>query len=210
MNFSKSNFVVKVNGELNFNSIQQKLKEENQFIPVGPFDENYTIEEIINNNLIGKYVDFFGQVKDWVLNVELENKSSNYILGADIVKNVSGYNLSRFIVGGEGDYGNIKNVTFRTLPILKMPKVGGQILNGVRIVCLLENQNKIKEFFQNEKLDFIHFNKIGVFDIESEIDLDGIEKLIVRKFLLKNGIPKLFPNTIIENEKLIKRIQSNF
>jgi len=75
MNFSKSNFVVNVNGESNFNSIQQKLKEENQFIPVGPFDENYTIEEIINNNLIGKYVDFFGQVKDWVLNVELENKS---------------------------------------------------------------------------------------------------------------------------------------
>lgn len=210
MNFSKSNFVVKVNGELNFNSIQQKLKEENQFIPVGPFAENYTIEDIINNNLIGKYVDFFGQVKDWVLNVELENKSSNYILGADIVKNVSGYNLSRFIVGGEGDYGNIKNVTFRTLPILKMPKVGGQILNGVRIVCLLENQNKIIEFLENGKNDFIHFNKIGVFDIESEIVLDGIEKLIVRKFLLKNGIPKLFPNTIIENEKLIKRIQSNF
>ena len=162
MNFSKSNFVVKVNGESNFNSIQQKLKEENQFIPVGPFDGNYTIEEIINNNLIGKYVDFFGQVKDWVLNVELENKSSNYILGADIVKNVSGYNLSRFVVGGEGEFGNIKNVTFRTLPILKMPKVGGQILNGVRIVCLLENQNKIKEFFQNEKLDFIHFNKMFI------------------------------------------------
>lgn len=210
INFSKSNFVVKVNGETDFNSIQQKLKKENQFIPIGPFEADFTIEEIVNNNIFGKFVDYFGQVKDWVINVELGSNNSNYILGADIVKNVSGYNLSRFVVGGEGRFGKINTVSFRTLPLLKMPKVSGQILNGIRIVCLLENMKKIKELLVIENLKFIHFDEIGVIDIESEVIPIEVENFIVRKFSLKNGFLKLFSNTKVENENLIKRIQSNF
>ena len=48
----------------------------------------------------------------------------------------------------------IISVTFRTLPIQKKTNVLGQILNGYRIVCLLENLEEI----ENRRLEVLSAN----------------------------------------------------
>ena len=63
-----------------------------------------------------------------------------------MVKNVSGYNLARLIVGARGKLGKIDWVTFRTLPIFKKPNLKKQILNGLRIVVLPEYISKIIQY----------------------------------------------------------------
>lgn len=210
ISFSKPNFIVKANGNYSFKQLQKELIKANQFIPIGPFEVDYKIEEIINHNLIGRYVDYFGHAKDWVINVALNSKMIHYTLGADIVKNVSGYNLSRLVVGGRGEFGLINSATFRTLPLNKKPKVNGQILNGTRIVCLLENLEFISNYFKKNNYQIIVYNSIGVIDILENIEFHEIQKYILREFKLKNGIPYLDSKVRIENEELINRIKSNF
>ena len=210
ISFSKPNFIVKVNGHYSFKQLQKQLIKANQFIPIGPFEVDYKVEEIINHNLIGRYVDYFGHAKDWVINVELNSKMIHYTLGADIVKNVSGYNLSRLVVGGRGEFGLINSATFRTLPFNKKPKIKGQILNGKRIVCLLENLEFISNYFKKKNYQIIVYKSIGVIDILENIEFYEIKKYILREFKLKNGIPYLDSKVRIENKKLINRIKSNF
>jgi len=203
---SKSNMIVKVSGDVAINKVQSELEKHNQFIPIGPFDFDYQISEIVNNNLIGKFVDEFGRVKDWVLNIDLKTNSNTLHLGVDVVKNVSGYNLSRLIVGGLGEFGEIKSITFRTLPIQKKTNVSGQILNGYRIVCLLESLEEIKKFLKDSNSRFIIYRSIGVVDISKDFD----SNLILKKYKLKNGIPIKFETVKNLNHKIIEGIKAHF
>lgn len=203
---SKSNLIIKVGGDETINKIQSELEKHNQFIPIGPFDFDYQISEIVNHNLIGKFVDNFGQIKDWVLNIELNTNSNTMHLGADVVKNVSGYNLSRLIVGGLGEFGEIKSVTIRTLPIQKKTNVSGQILDGYRIVCLLENLEEIEKLLEDSNSQFIIYRSIGVVDISKDID----SNLILKKYILNNGIPIKMETEKNLNHKIIEGIKSHF
>lgn len=200
----QSNLIIKVSGDEPINKIQSELEKHNQFIPIGPFDFDYRISEIVNHNLIGKFVDDFGQIKDWVINIELNSNTLH--LGADVVKNVSGYNLSRLIVGGLGEFGEIKSVTFRTLPIQKKTNVSSQILNGYRIVCLLENLEEIEKLLKDSNFQFIIYRSIGVVDISKNLD----SNLILKKYNLKNGIPIKIETVKNLNHKIIEGIKSHF
>ena len=206
INISQSNLIIKVSGDESINKIQSELENHNQFIPIGPFDFDYQISEIVNHNLIGKFVDDFGQIKDWVINIELNSNSNTLHLGADVVKNVSGYNLSRLIVGGLGEFGEIISVTFRTLPIQKKTNVLGQILNGYRIVCLLENLEEIEKLLEDSNSQFIIYRSIGVVDISKDFD----SNLILKKYILKNGIPEKMVHKENLNHKIIEGIKAHF
>jgi hypothetical protein len=217
--FSKPNFIIKVESKRKLSEIQDYLKSHSQFIPIGPFNVDYSIIDIIDFNLFGDYGNEFGQVKDWVINLELNTSNKDLILGADIVKNVSGYNLFRLIVGARGELGKINWVTFRTLPIHKMKEIdSSQILNGVRIVTLPEYIFQIKQYIENKKLNYKIYNEIAVIDIaiKKELIISEFEKndyLKIKKYVkklyqLKNGIPILInPN---KNQTIIEEIKSNF
>lgn len=206
INISQSNLIIRVSGDETINKVQSELERYNQFIPIGPFDLDYQISEIVNHNLIGKFVDDFGQVKDWVLSIDLKTNSNTLHLGAGVVKNVSGYNLTRFMVGGGGEFGEIKSVTFRTLPIQRKTNVLGQILDGYRIVCFLENLHEIEALLIKSQIQFVKYPSIGVFDISNNID----SPLILKKYILKNGISIKMEIQKNLNQKIVEGIKSHF
>jgi len=218
--FSKSNFIVKVKGSSKLADIQNILKSESQFIPIGPFNFDYSIKEIIDYNLFGDYGNEFGQVKDWVINLELNTNNKNLILGADIVKNVSGYNLFRLIVGARGDLGKVNWVTFRTLPIHKMTNIKDfQILNGFRIVSIPEHIFQLSQFLKKNNFEYKIFNNIAVVDISipkiskmknfEHNDYPHVKKYIEKIYKLENGIPSII-NPQNKNQAIIDEIKSNF
>lgn len=218
--FSKSNFIVKVKGNSKLSDIQNILKMDSQFIPIGPFNFDYSIKEIIDYNLFGDYGDEYGQVKDWVINLELNTSNKNLILGADIVKNVSGYNLFRLIVGARGGLGKVNWVTFRTLPIHKMTNIKDiQILNGRRIVTLPEYIFQLTQFLKVRNFEYKIFKNIAVVDISiqnsskmenfEQNDYPKIKKYIEKMYKLKNGIPFII-NPQNKNQSIIDEIKSNF
>ena len=67
--FSKPNFIVKVNSSSKIFDIQHQLQYYDQFIPIGSFDIDFTIKEIIDFKLFGGFVEKFGNVENWVLNM---------------------------------------------------------------------------------------------------------------------------------------------
>ena len=62
------NFTVQVSAEFGFHELQSELNKYDQFIPLGPFSIPFKVNEIIEYNLIGGYVEDFGQPKDWIIN----------------------------------------------------------------------------------------------------------------------------------------------
>ena len=207
-----NNFTVKVNPAIGINDLQVELEKSNQFIPLGPFSTDVKIDDIIEFNLIGGFVELFGQPKDWIINAEISTSTGDVETGADVVKNVSGYNLTRFIAGSRGKIGKLRKVTFRTLPIRKKINVEPcKILNGFRIVLLPDKIQDIEKLLLKQPCNIQIFAKNGIVDIElfQEFKLEKIIPKIEKWYVLKNGVPFPLNENNSEYHKLIEKLTEN-
>lgn len=202
------NFTVKVNPAIGIHELQVELENSDQFLPLGPFSENVKVNDILEFNLIGGFVEMFGQPKDWIINAEVSVLTCHVETGADVVKNVSGYNLTRFIAGSRGMMGKLQKVTFRTLPMRKKIIVEPcKILNGFRIVLLPEKLSDIENLLLQQQCKFQIFAKHGILDIEmSEEKLVEVIPNIEKIYMLKNGVPSLLNE--VENSDYQKLIEN--
>ena len=96
------------------------LAEQKQFLPlVVPFLERATIGGIVAANSSSPLRHAYGGVRDFCLGMEfvtgegLQAKS-----GGRVVKNVTGYDLHKLLIGSLGTLGVITRVNFRTFPLL--------------------------------------------------------------------------------------------
>jgi len=214
INHQINNFTVRISSNVKIHDLQTKLYKSDQFLPLGPFLNNFKIHEIINFNLIGGYIESFGQPKDWIINVVINNSNNKIETGADVVKNVSGYNLTRFISGSRNKLGEINEITLRTLPFNKINKnyEPCQIENGFRAVLLPSQVYIIEKLLINNQIKYQSFNSVGIIDYvyAGKRVLDD-KKLFFKKFYkLQNFIPILL-NKKEDNDynKLIMKLGEN-
>ena len=111
-----ANLTAQVAGDATIDEVQKQLKKNNQFIPIGPFKKNTTIKEIIDYNLLGCFCHQFGTIKRWLLNTELIITGKTIQTGANVMKNVSGYDLTRILINAQGSLGSINSATFKLYP----------------------------------------------------------------------------------------------
>jgi hypothetical protein len=93
---------------------QVKLREQNQWLPI---DGNpaRTLGELVECNSTGPMRLGFGAWRDLLLGVQFENGAGELITaGGRTVKNVAGYDLTKFMVGQFGIFGKIITLTTRT------------------------------------------------------------------------------------------------
>jgi len=155
-----------VSGSAEVNAIQDALKVQGQFIPIGPFCEGITIEEAIIHNLIGTFSDQFGTLQNWLLNTTLRTLAGEFSTGADVMKNVSGYDLTRLLIGSCGKLGMILRATFKLLPVEYQPVSGQPPLNtGFRLITLPSEFSKIVKNLHSLGAQTAGFENLGVIEI---------------------------------------------
>ena len=96
------------------------LAEQKQFLPLAvPFSERATIGGIVAANSSSPLRHAYGSVRDFCLGMEfVTGEGVQAKSGGRVVKNVTGYDLHKLVIGSLGTLAVITRVNFRTFPIL--------------------------------------------------------------------------------------------
>jgi glycolate oxidase subunit GlcD len=115
------NQVITVGAGMSFKTLQQKLKQHNQWLPLRPpfFQDSSTVGRLIALAACGPERLLYGAPRDMLLGLRYINSSGQLIAaGGRVVKNVAGYDITRLITGSAGTLGFITEATWRvsTMP----------------------------------------------------------------------------------------------
>ena len=96
------------------------LGEQRQFLPLTiPFSDRATIGGIVGANSISPLRHAYGGVRDFCLGMEFVTGEGTLAKsGGRVVKNVTGYDLHKLLIGSLGTLAVITRVNFRTFPLL--------------------------------------------------------------------------------------------
>ncbi len=96
------------------------LAEEKQFLPLAvPFADHATIGGIVAANSSSPLRHAYGGIRDYCLGMEfVTGEGSVAKSGGRVVKNVTGYDLHKLLIGSLGTLAVITRVNFRTFPLL--------------------------------------------------------------------------------------------
>jgi glycolate oxidase FAD binding subunit len=96
------------------------LAEQNQFLPLAvPFLDRATIGGIVAANSSSPLRHAYGAVRDFCLGMEfVTGDGTRAKSGGRVVKNVTGYDLHKLLIGSLGTLAVITRVNFRTFPLL--------------------------------------------------------------------------------------------
>ena len=98
---------------------QEKLSHNGQWLPLDPPDRgNATVGGVIATNRWGPRRHRYGSAKDWVIATTTINGKGEIVrAGANVVKNVSGYDLNKIYIGSRGTVGIITDLSFKLSPM---------------------------------------------------------------------------------------------
>ena len=106
--------VVKAAAGATLGQLQRELARHGQFLPLDG-DQELTIGELILHNVWGPLRIGFGAARDLLLGARfIDGRGGDIRTGGRTVKNVAGYDLSRFMVGSLGEMGMLIEATLRT------------------------------------------------------------------------------------------------
>lgn len=94
--------------------VNERLADSGQFLPInGPGE--ITLREVVEHHLWAGLRVGFGSVRDHLLGLRfIDGQGRDIHVGGRTVKNVAGYDLTRFMTGSFGAFGLIHEVTLRT------------------------------------------------------------------------------------------------
>jgi hypothetical protein len=105
---------VTISADVTLSAAQAKLAEVNQWLPIDG-DVQSALGELVENNSTGPLRLGYGGWRDLLLGVQFLNGKDELITaGGRTVKNVAGYDLSKFMVGQRGIFGRLVTLTTRT------------------------------------------------------------------------------------------------
>src|SRR3982751_4161223 len=110
-----------ISADVTLAAAQAKLAELGQWLPIDG-DVHSALGELVENNSTGPLRLGFGGWRDLLLGVQFSNGRGELITaGGRTVKNVAGYDLTKFVVGQRGVFGRLVTFTARTY---RLPAAG--------------------------------------------------------------------------------------
>jgi glycolate oxidase len=99
--------------------LQNAVKEKKLFYPPDPSSRGSCfIGGNVAENSGGPKAVKYGVVKDYVLNLEVVLPTGEIIwTGSNVIKNVTGYNLTQLMVGSEGTLGIVTKIVLKLIPL---------------------------------------------------------------------------------------------
>jgi glycolate oxidase FAD binding subunit len=119
ISYEPSELVLRARTGTRLSDLEQLLDEQKQMLAFEPphFGENDTLGGAIATGLSGPRRPFYGSARDFVLGTGVINgKGEALSFGGQVMKNVAGYDLSRFMCGALGTLGLITDVSVKVLP----------------------------------------------------------------------------------------------
>src|SRR4051812_25752197 len=105
---------VTISADVTLAAAQAKLAEFNQWLPIDG-DMQIALGELVESKSTGPLRLGYGGWRDLLLGVQFLNGRGELITaGGRAVKNVAGYDLSKFMVGQRGIFGRLVTLTTRT------------------------------------------------------------------------------------------------
>jgi glycolate oxidase FAD binding subunit len=107
-----------VEAGISLREIADLLASHRQFLPLSvPFAERATVGGTVASGVDGPLRQFYGTARDYVLGMEFVTGAGVLAKsGGRVVKNVSGYDIHKVMIGALGTLGIITKVNFRTFP----------------------------------------------------------------------------------------------
>ena len=100
--------------EVPLRAAQRALGEIDQWLPIDG-SADVPLGQLVERNSTGPLRLGYGAWRDLLLGIQFENGRGELITaGGRVVKNVAGYDLTKFLVGSAGIFGRIKALTVRT------------------------------------------------------------------------------------------------
>jgi glycolate dehydrogenase FAD-binding subunit len=99
-------------------NLDRELGKHGQMLPLGaPFLASATVGGTIVSGVDGPLRQFYGTARDFVLGMEFVNgEGVAGKSGGRVVKNVTGYDLHKLMIGSLGTLGIVTRINFRTFP----------------------------------------------------------------------------------------------
>lgn len=115
------NLTLSVESGITLSEVQRRLAKEGRgyFLPLDPpFTERATIGGIVATNSSGPKRLLYGTARDLITGIKAVFPNGDIVVsGGKTVKNVSGYDMCKVLIGSFGTLGIICEVTFKLLPL---------------------------------------------------------------------------------------------
>jgi glycolate oxidase FAD binding subunit len=115
------NLTLSVESGITLSEVQKRLAKEGRgyFLPLDPpFTERATIGGIVATNSSGPKRLLYGTARDLITGIKAVFPNGDIVVsGGKTVKNVSGYDMCKVLIGSFGTLGIICEVTFKLLPL---------------------------------------------------------------------------------------------
>jgi FAD/FMN-containing dehydrogenase len=119
LEYHPEDMTVTVQTGITLASLQRKLSEDGQWLPIDPAGaDKITIDEVINRNLSGPRRYGYGTIREQLIGLKAILADGRIVQnGGKVVKNVAGFDLCKLFVGSQWTLGIVVEATFRLRPL---------------------------------------------------------------------------------------------
>ena len=116
--YEPADLTISVEAGLSFRGLRETLAANGQFIPLDPpFDDNATIGGVIAANTSGPRRRRYGTARDMVIGMTFATVAGNLVQsGGMVVKNVTGLDMAKILIGSFGTLGAVTSINFKVFP----------------------------------------------------------------------------------------------
>jgi len=117
--YDPGDLTVSVDAGMPLSELSKALAEKNQFLPLAvPCSATSTIGGAIASGIDSTLRQQYGTARDFLIGAEFVDGTGNRCKsGGRVVKNVTGYDLHKLLIGSIGTLGVITRLNFRTFPL---------------------------------------------------------------------------------------------
>ena len=119
--YDPADLTLSVDAGMQLSQLQKILGEQKQFVPLAvPFFETATIGGTVASGMGSAIRHGYGAVRDFLLGAEfVSGLGTSTKSGGRVVKNVTGYDLHKLLIGSLGTLAVITRLNFRTFPVAR-------------------------------------------------------------------------------------------
>jgi FAD/FMN-containing dehydrogenase len=138
--YPTEDFIIEVETGMTFGELEKVLAQHWQTFPLS-YPAETTIAEVLSEDRPALETGLRGAFRDYVLKTELATPDGNLtISGADVVKNVTGYDLAKLYVGGRHAFGVVTSVTLKLMALPHARRHWVFTVNSLQAGCALSEK----------------------------------------------------------------------